>query len=246
MKRSRKLLEKDQSNVILKNELITIEKTFKPYELKIYYKLLQKYTYRVREEGIKDPNITMDNIDVKKIINNGRTDLSRERYLEKLHSMKTWMCVGYNPNIYSKSMLIIITLRVNEKTTTFTLHPDICSMADEASQQYGVIKLLELSKLNNAYVMKAYELCCRYKGLKGGFKMTIDRFREFFDIPQLYTMSDIDERVLNPIVKDINNNTRFKLNVKKTKITDGRSISHIQFYIEEDKEQLYFKKKGGE
>jgi hypothetical protein len=220
---------KSNKEVILDNNLITLNKHFKPFEAKILYGLLSIYTYEARVKGNFNRRIQVDTVDVKKMMLGGNVNISIDRYRKRIFSMETNLILENNRRCF-ESIHIVTGIKVDEDTnkTTFVLNYDICKMANDIGENWAAIKLLELAKLNSAFSIKAYELCTVYKGLSC-YHMPIQKFREYFNISNEYATRDIDKRIITPIIKDINELTGFNLQIKKCK--KGVKISHYDFYI---------------
>jgi len=221
--------KKSSKEVILDNDLITLNKHFKPFEAKVLYGLLSIYTYEARTNKNFNRRIQVDTIDVKKMMLGGDVNISLDRYKKRIFSMETNLILENNKRCF-ESIHIVTGIKVDAKTnkTTFVLNYDICKMANDIGENWGAIKLLELAKLNSAFSIKAYELCTVYKNLPF-YHMPIEKFREYFNISDEYATRDIDKRIISPIIKDINELTGFNLQIKKCK--KGVKISHYDFYI---------------
>lgn len=225
---------KNNSNkeVRLNNELITLNKHFKPFEAKILYGLLSIYTYEVRRNSNFSREFKVDNVDVKKMMLGGSANISFGRYKKKILSMETGLILYCDDKKEEfESIQMITGIKVNKNETTFVLNYDVCKMANELGKNWGVIKLLELAKLNSSFSIKAYELCTAYKGLEF-YHMPIDKFKSYFNISSGYATRDISRGIIEPIIRDINDLTEFNLKIKKCKdANDGVTITHYDFYI---------------
>lgn len=228
------MMKSNKDDLILKNSLVMLNKNFKPFEVKLYYGLLSKFTYEYRQNNKFNRDIEIDTIEVKKLILGGNTNLSFKRYCDKLQNMEKWLKLEYDESIESfKSMALITGIEIKKDKTIFTLNYDICEMAKEQTNKFAIINLIELSKLVSSFSIKAYEICSTYKNLKSGFyNMTYEKFRWYFRIPDTYKSCNIDQKVLKPLLNEINEKTRFTLKVSKIKYNN--KITHYRFYIKEN------------
>lgn len=228
-----KEIETNKNNLMIKNTLVTLNKNFRPFEAKIYYGLLSKFTYEYRVNNVYERKISMSVNEVKKLMNKN-TDISFNKLIEKVESMETWLKLKHNNETKTfESMVIITRIFIENNIITFTLNQDICEMAKEQTNQFAIIKLMEIANLSSSFSLKAYEICCVYKNLKSGFyNMTREYFLEYFNIPKSYRSSDIDNRVLRQSMQEINTKTRFTLKISKVK--ENNKITHYRFYIKEN------------
>ncbi|MFB1330580.1 replication initiation protein, partial [Helicobacter pylori] len=109
--------------------------------------------------------------------------------------------------------------------------------------QYTSFKLLEFQRVRGKYAKTLYRLLKQYKST-GILSVEWSQFRELLDIPKDYKMENIDQKVLNPSIKELRKIYPFEhLSYKKERRShDKRKVTHIDFYFEqlpegENKEQ---------
>ncbi len=101
--------------------------------------------------------------------------------------------------------------------------------------QYTSFKLLEFQKVRGKYAKTLYRLLKQYKST-GILSVEWDQFRELLDIPKDYKMENIDQKVLNPSLKELRKIYPFEhLSYKKERRNshDRRKVTHIDFYFEQ-------------
>ncbi|MGL2848772.1 replication initiation protein [Helicobacter pylori] len=100
--------------------------------------------------------------------------------------------------------------------------------------QYTSFKLLEFQRLRGKYAKTLYRLLNQYKST-GILSVEWSQFRELLDIPKDYKMENIDQKVLNPSLKELRKIYPFEhLSYKKErKSHDKRKVTHIDFYFEQ-------------
>lgn len=93
-------------------------------------------------------------------------------------------------------------------------------------------ELEEFTTLESSYSKTAYRLLKQFRQ-SGYYIVQIDEFRRLLDIPESYKMGNIDQRVLNPIEKEL---PEYFQNLKITKLRGRgkrkRFIEHIEFKFE--------------
>ncbi|WP_120925535.1 replication initiation protein [Helicobacter pylori] len=100
--------------------------------------------------------------------------------------------------------------------------------------QYTSFKLLEFQRVRGKYAKTLYRLLKQYKST-GILSVEWSQFRELLDIPKDYKMENIDQKVLNPSLKELRKIYPFEhLSYKKErKSHDRRKVTHIDFYFEQ-------------
>ncbi len=101
--------------------------------------------------------------------------------------------------------------------------------------QYTSFKLLEFQRVRGKYAKTLYRLLKQYKST-GILSVEWTQFRELLDIPKDYKMENIDQKVLNPSLKELNKIYPFEhLSYKKERRNshDRRKVTHIDFYFEQ-------------
>ncbi|OOP80951.1 replication initiation protein, partial [Helicobacter pylori] len=100
--------------------------------------------------------------------------------------------------------------------------------------QYTSFNLLEFQRVRGKYAKTLYRLLKQYKST-GILSVEWTQFRELLDIPKDYKMENIDQKVLNPSLKELHKIYPFEhLSYKKErKSHDKRKVTHIDFYFEQ-------------
>ncbi|MFT2695773.1 replication initiation protein [Helicobacter pylori] len=101
--------------------------------------------------------------------------------------------------------------------------------------QYTSFKLLEFQRVRGKYAKTLYRLLKQYKST-GILSVEWTQFRELLDIPKDYKMENIDQKVLNPSLKELRKIYPFEhLSYKKERRNshDKRRVTHIDFYFEQ-------------
>ena len=94
-------------------------------------------------------------------------------------------------------------------------------------------ELKEMTHLKSTYSKHMFRILKQYKHT-GYVKIKIDDFRERLDIPNSYRMTNINQKVLAPIIKELGfifNN----LNINKIKAKKGRKIEWLEFTFDAEK-----------
>ncbi|GAA8659997.1 hypothetical protein Hpoki27_12980 [Helicobacter pylori] len=101
--------------------------------------------------------------------------------------------------------------------------------------QYTSFNLIEFQKVRGKYAKTLYRLLKQYKST-GILSVKWDQFRELLYIPKNYEMRNIDQKVLEPSLKELKKIYPFEhLSYKKERRNshDKRKVTHIDFYFEQ-------------
>jgi len=216
------------------NKLPDAVNNFKAFESKLFWNIAAIYTYRSRQLDIKDNEITLDNSDVKKLISGKH--ITFDEYFIRINNMKNYITISYD-DIQERAEMISVMdkIKINKENTTFSLSREIVKMLD-MHDNYTIINLIELNKLKTETALKLYMICSKYKNLRNNYSMPIDKFLKFFDVSKSYRKCHIDQKILNPGIKEINEKTFFDLQILKIK--KNRFITHYEFCIKLDEKKM--------
>ncbi len=202
---------KDQGNTLIRFEPQDLKRML---GIKISYDNLTR-TARSMWNKIK----TADFWEVRDIIVNGRECVSEKNY-----------------------MLFQVCEIVSDKETREFLYMDIQLNIGYnyllnnlgMGGQYTSFKLLEFQRVRGKYAKTLYRLLKQYKST-GILSVEWSQFRELLDIPKDYEMRNIDQKVLNPSLKELRKIYPFEhLSYKKERRShDKRKVTHIDFYFEQ-------------
>ncbi len=202
---------KDQGNTLIRFEPQDLKRML---GIKISYDNLTR-TARSMWNKIK----TADFWEVRDIIVNGRECVSEKNY-----------------------MLFQVCEIVSDKETREFLYMDIQLNTGYnyllnnlgMGGQYTSFKLLEFQRVRGKYAKTLYRLLKQYKST-GILSVEWTQFKELLDIPKDYEMRNIDQKVLNPSLKELRKIYPFEhLSYKKErKSHDKRKVTHIDFYFEQ-------------
>jgi len=209
--------------LICKNDLVDMVKKYKPIELRVFYNML----YCAKEQR----NFSVDFKDEEVIYMN----LNKlNGYIGKKHFTEEELfkiIQGIPKGVFSKNGLNYISvfdfITCNEDgEIEFRLNSSFRPMIDDVIKNFTVLELKDLSTLNSTYSQRLFEFTSKNKNLKF-YKMPIDEFRTYFQIPKGYSMGNIDQRVINPMIGEINKKTNFTVSIKKIK--KRNRVTHIMF-----------------
>ncbi len=203
---------KDQGNTLIR---------FEPQDLRIMLGIKISYDNLTRTARSMWNKIkTADFWEVRDIIVNGRECVSEKNY------MLFQVCEIVSDKETKEFLYMDIQLNTGYHYLLNNLGMD---------GQYTSFKLLEFQKVRGKYAKTLYRLLKQYKST-GILSVEWGQFRELLDIPKDYEMRNIDQKVLNPALKELRKIYPFEhLSYKKERRNshDKRKVTHIDFYFEQ-------------
>ena len=89
-------------------------------------------------------------------------------------------------------------------TLTVQVHEKFAYLLNNLKNCYTSIELQESSSLKSSYSKGIYKKLREFRNSDNPFwKVKIDDFKEYLDVPKNYTQSDIDKRVLTPALNEL-------------------------------------------
>ncbi|WP_232782727.1 replication initiation protein [Macrococcoides caseolyticum] len=117
-----------------------------------------------------------------------------------------------------------------EKYIEISLNPELEHILNNLTGNFTRFELQELTGIKSSYSKHMFRLLKQFRKT-GYLKIEINDFRDRLDVPESYRMTDINKRVLNPIMRDLS--TIFEgLNINKIK--KGKSIKYLEFRFKKE------------
>lgn len=89
-------------------------------------------------------------------------------------------------------------------TLTVQVHEKFAYLLNNLKNCYTSLELQESSSLKSSYSKGIYKKLREFRNSDKPFwKITLDDFKEYLDIPKNYTQSNIDKRVLTPVLNEL-------------------------------------------
>lgn len=155
-------------------------------------------------------------------------------FLKELNDkLKTLEVMQIKENGGFKSIILFPTFEADPKagTVKIRVNPDYKYLLNHLQAPYTIQALIEYSELKSGYSQLMYSLLkCWNKAKK--LKISIEDFRKELGVPEGYSISVIDKRVLAPIMKEL---PEYFEGLKVEKIKEGRSVTAFLFTWKEKK-----------
>ena len=137
-------------------------------------------------------------------------------------------------NVIRKFILFTkVEIYKDKEYVAIGVNPDLEHIINSLTSNFTKFELKEMTHLKSTYSKHMFRILKQYKHT-GYVKIKIDDFRERLDIPSSYRMTNINQKVLAPIIKELGfifNN----LSINKIKAKKGRKIEWLEFTFDAEK-----------
>ncbi|MGL4357855.1 MAG: replication initiation protein, partial [Cetobacterium sp.] len=157
-------------------------------------------------------------------------DKNRERFLKNLENVNSKLIkLGHRVEIGNKihifSLFNVFTIDQDTDELIVQVNEIFSYMLNDLVGNFTKFDLIEFVSLKSAYSKNMFKLLKQWESARiKEFK--INDFRDILNIPKGFTMSKINERVLNPILTEL---SEYFPNLKLEKIKTGRSVTSLKF-----------------
>ncbi len=217
--------------VVYQNEMNLVPlRKFTSTEIDIFFSLCNK----LKEQDIKEVSISFE--ELRHLSNYYHR--SQKRFVKDLeHVYDKLLSLTYTERsgLSFKKFVLFTGYEVNVDTQELivSINPKLKHVLNEITADFTKFELKEMTHLKSTYSKNMFRLLKQYKHT-GYMKIKIEDFRERLDIPESYRMSNINQFVLTPIIKELSpifNN----LNINKIKAKKGRKIEWLEFIFDPEK-----------
>ncbi|HDA5091589.1 TPA: RepB family plasmid replication initiator protein [Staphylococcus aureus] len=220
-----------QETVVYENKLNLVSLNhFDSMETNMFFVLCN----RLKEQNTRLIEISFK--DIKRLINYKST--SKERFIKDVEALYNKIFgLTYRRETDNEIEVFVLFTKVRidkqNEVVQVGVNPDLAYILNDITGNFTKFELNDLVKLQSTYSKNMFRILKQYRHT-GYFKIRIDDFRERLNIPQSYRMSNIDQKVLKPIIRELG--TIFpELNINKIKAKRGRKIEWIEFIFKAEK-----------
>lgn len=178
-------------------------------------RILSNYKMTATEHFVKDIDSTYEKM-LRLTIKTGKDDLNYEKFV-----LFPWFSINSD-----------------EKYVEIGINKDYEYILNDFSNSFVKYELKEFTRLSSRYAKTAYRLFKQFSKYNY-YVAKIEDFRELFDIPDSYSMSNIKQRVFEPITRELTDpeNKYFDyVNIETLKTPGkGNKITHIKMTYKEHK-----------
>lgn len=211
--------------VVYKNDMNLVPlRKFNNTEVNLFFTLCNK----LKDKGNLTVNIPFE--ELKELSNYYTHDKKLfiqdlEKFYDKIFSL-TYR--EETENVIRKFILFTkVEIYKENEYVSIGVNPDLEHIINSLTSNFTKFELREMTHLKSTYSKHMFRILKQYKHT-GYVKIKIEDFRERLDIPKSYRMTNINQKVLTPIIKELGfifNN----LNINKIKAKKGRKIEYLEF-----------------
>ena len=235
MKKNAVVLQKPSGTIAIRVDLDAIQRKF--YDALLY---IAKHELKENKEKKR---FTIHLKDVKAILSkDDKINKNNSYYIEKLKEIKKkdaeYNILDKDKGLKIKGWVSLVSdLQVTEDkkakvvSITFELPERIKWALVDPNGLYANINLVIVRGLKSKYAIILYELVKDYEKVEIP-EMTIDDFRKLFNIENKYSkIPDLKRRVLEPAVRELNENENVDFLVSYELKKTGKVYTYIKFHI---------------
>lgn len=225
---------KNKNQVIYNNDMNLIPlRGFSSSEMNLLFSICIK----MRDEGVLEVTSTFD--EIKELCNYKRNSTSLEfgEELRNIYQKMLLITCSYTEKLRFKGFVLFsdYDIDITKQTAKIRINSNFAYILNDLTKNFTQFEMIEFSSLESSYSKTAYKLLKQYHST-GYVIFTIDDFRNRFCIPKSYQMCNIDNRIFNPIKKELESYFR-DLKINKIKAQKGRKITHIEFTFKAESKQ---------
>jgi len=215
--------------VVYRNDLNLVPlRKFTSTEIDLFFSMCNK----LKEQ--ETTTLTIPFNDLKKLSN--YTPTAKARFiqdLKKVYSKMLQLTYTEYSGLSFKSFVLFTSYEVHaeDEYLKIKINPDLKEILNSLTGNFTKFELEELTHIKSSYSKNMYRLLKQFKHT-GHFKINIKDFKERLDIPENYRMTNINQRVLTPIIKELG--FIFK-NLNINKIKKGNKFEWLEFSFEPEK-----------
>jgi len=114
---------------------------------------------------------------------------------------------------------------MENQNITIYLNTNFTCFYKPLKRNFTAFDLKDFISVRGTYAKNIFRLLHQFKSTNF-FVINIEKFKKVLGIPQSYSMSKIDQRILSPVLKELSS---FFKNLKIKKIRQGKSIKQLNF-----------------
>lgn len=118
-------------------------------------------------------------------------------------------------------------VNVKKQTVEVSINPKLEGILNGLTTEFSKFELSAFTSLRSTYAKTLFRLLMQYRST-GYYVVNIEEFRELLNIPDYYQMGNIDQKVLKPAMKELNNYFE-DLEITKIKAKKGNKIAKLEF-----------------
>lgn len=187
-------------------------------EMDVFFSVVAK----IREKSAYNTTFSFEEL---RDITPFKKNITKKEFVDELVSVsKKLSTLNYlessEEGMIVKLFVLFQTFDINgiKETLTVGVHPQFEYVFNKIGMEFTQFELQEFIDVSSTYAKTAYRLLKQYR-TTGWWKVTVEDFKMLLDVPKSYRSSNIDQKVLKPILEQLggtDDSALFK-NLKVTK-----------------------------
>jgi len=198
---------------------------FKDKELDLFFSIC----YKMKEQGLDE--ISLDFSELKKLSNYSNRNLSRfikdlRSTYDKLLALNFEIKTSEDGLSFIKFVLFTkYEVLAKNQIVKIAINKEFEYILNELGTTYTKFELAQFVSLKSVYSKNLFKILKQWDSLKEKI-FELEKFKELLNVPKSYSTSDLNKRVLNIVMKELN---PYFFDLKLEKIRVGRKIQRLKF-----------------
>lgn len=212
------------------NELNLVPlKSFNSKEMDLFFSLCA----RMKDKGMDNVHFSFE--ELKHLSDYHFT--GNDRFVNDLRSLyKKMLSLSYETDEIDKSgdriikNFVLFTgfeINVSKQYVDVSVNPKLENIINGLTSEFSKFELSAFTSIRSTYAKTLFRLLIQYKNT-GYYVVKIENFRELMNIPEYYKMGNIDQTVLKPALRELDNYFT-DLSLTKVKAKKGNKIAKLEF-----------------
>ncbi len=188
----------------------------------------------VKEKGTDEITLTFDKIrQISQYSQTSNTQLGKDLVSTNKKLLGMNFMLQNEHEIVQFVLFTMFRTNIKEQTLKISVNTPFVYLLNDLTGNFTKYELQEFVSVQGKYSKILYSLLKQYRR-KGYFFMSIEDFREFFNVPKSYRFTNIDQKVLEPAIQELK--PIFK-NLKVKKIKDPKQknkVVKLEFYFQKE------------
>lgn len=171
-------------------------------EMDVFFSVVAK----IREKSAYNTTFSFEEL---RDITPFKKNITKKEFVDELVSVsKKLSTLNYlessEEGMIVKLFVLFQTFDINgiKETLTVGVHPQFEYVFNKIGMEFTQFELQEFIDVSSTYAKTAYRLLKQYR-TTGWWKVTVEDFKMLLDVPKSYRSSNIDQKVLKPILEQL-------------------------------------------
>lgn len=219
------------------NEIVKYSNAFNSQALRkfnaVHLDLLMAIASKVRDEGTSEVTFTFQ--ELRELTRIGNKTVSKKDFIQRILQVneRLLMCnstIHTEKEIIQFALFTIFKTNEDEEILTVSVNEPFAFLLNDLTSKFTRFELGEFTNLKSSYAKEFYRRAKQYRST-GTWSVSLEEFRRLLDVPEKYTLSHLNERVLKPIRLELE--PLIHLHIERTyeRPSRGRGRSRLSGFV---------------